>query len=144
MKTTCLILLCVVCGCGDDCDNPREFGDNVSGEQCWEPPEHYCRRGGSPAIGFYCRPDGSACCASRWSDCFFCGWVGLELNGECTIVDTNGERKIPQSECDGLRTKLTADFDACVKGDNATCSDDVLSSYMSDGCEMDVARKICR
>src|SRR5437867_155594 len=59
--------------CSDTCDS-RRLGDNrVPGDECWDPPSHYCSAGAGGLITMGCRPDYSVCCMFD-STCLPCGW----------------------------------------------------------------------
>ncbi len=54
--------------------------DYKYGEDCWAPPVNLCRNGMNDSMSWYCSPDGTQCCITYSSNCFFCGWVEC-LNG---------------------------------------------------------------
>lgn len=58
-----------------ECEDPHYLGDEQQpGDDCWDPPEHYCAEGASFVETKACNPDMSVCC--RYSNtCNPCGWV---------------------------------------------------------------------
>ncbi|GMV43961.1 MAG: hypothetical protein AMXMBFR64_56770 [Myxococcales bacterium] len=57
------------------CKNLAKMGDyKVFGDECWDPPEHYCSQGCGGAGTKYCLPDFSVCCES-FCTCIQCGWL---------------------------------------------------------------------
>jgi hypothetical protein len=74
------------------CEHLHYFGDGLYGDNCWEPPENLCKGGDALLTSWYCKPDGSLCCLTPSSRCFYCGWVecGPEMNNlsdECQDID---------------------------------------------------------
>jgi len=75
--------------------------DYTYGEDCWAPPENLCRNGLDNEFSWYCNSDGSKCCITISSNCFYCDWIqckpteeGKDVSSECEALN------IPQKYID--------------------------------------------
>lgn len=56
------------------CKDLRHPGDGLQpGDDCWDPPLHYCSEGLGAGGQVACAPDGSLCCLLH-AYCYPCGW----------------------------------------------------------------------
>jgi len=86
---------------GTTCRHLHFPQDYTYGDDCWGPPENLCKNGANTMFSWFCNADGSACCITGSSDCFYCGWVecksyeaGVDISPECASLN------IPQKYID--------------------------------------------
>ncbi len=84
-----------------ECEDPHYPGDwQVPGDDCWDPPEHFCSEGASFVEMKACAPDMSVCC--HFNDtCVPCGWVACSY---CYDHDIGSE-----IECEDGKEPLGSD-----------------------------------